>query len=131
VASSACQAVTPAKALKPSAVTINVYNATSRVGLAASTAKSLRAQGFKIGKVTNDPLGKGIDGVGEVRHGPSGAAAAALAGTRLRGAKVVPDARSDNTVDLVLGNAFKALSAPPKVAPSKATKPTPSPTGSC
>src|SRR5471030_2732890 len=51
VASSACQTVTPAQALKPSVVTINVYNATSRAGLAASTAKSLRTQGFKIGKV--------------------------------------------------------------------------------
>jgi len=34
-------------------------------------------------------------------------------------------------VDLVLGNKFTALSVPPKVAPSKATKPTPSPSNSC
>lgn len=131
VASPACQVVTPAQALKPSAVTINVYNATNRTGLAASVAKLLRTQGFKVGKVANDPLGKPIAGVGEVRHGQTGAAGATLAATRLSGVKVVPDKRTDNTVDLVLGNKFTALLAPPKVAPSKATKPTPSPTKSC
>jgi LytR cell envelope-related transcriptional attenuator len=131
VASGACQVATPAQALKPSAVTINVYNATNRSGLAASVAKSLRAQGFKVGKVANDPLGKSIAGVGEVRHGQTGAAGATLAATRLSGAKVVPDERADATVDLVLGNAFTTLRAPPKVAPSKATKSTPSPTASC
>ena len=126
-----CQAVTPGQALTPSAVTINVYNATNRAGLAASVAKSLRTQGFKVAKVTNDPVGKTIDSVGEVRHGPTGAAGATLAATRLSGAKVVTDERTDNTVDVVLGNKFTALSAPPKVAPLKATKPTPSPTNSC
>ena len=130
-ASPTCQAVTPGQALTPSAVTINVYNATDRAGLAASVAKSLRTQGFKVAKVTNDPLGKPIGGVGEVRHGPTGTAGATLAATRLSGAKVVPDGRTDNTVDLVLGNKFTALSVPPKVAPSKATKPTPSPSNSC
>ena len=131
VASPACQVVTAAQALKPSAVTINVYNATNRQGLAASVAKSLRTQGFKVAKVTNDPLGKPIGGVGEVRHGQTGAAGAALAATRLSGAKVVPDERTDDTIDLVLGNKFTTLSAPPKVAPSKATKPTPSLTNPC
>lgn len=130
-ASSDCQVVTRAQALKASTVTINVYNATDRAGLAASVAKSLRTQGFKVAKVTNDPLGKPIGGVGEVRHGPTGTAGATLAATRLSGAKVVPDGRTDNTVDLVLGNKFTALSVPPKVAPSKATKPTPSPSNSC
>jgi hypothetical protein len=130
-ASPACQVVTPVQALKPAAVTINVYNATNRTGLAASVAKSLRTQGFKVAKVANDPLGKQIAGVGEVRHGGPGAAGASLAATRLSGAKVVPDARTDATVDIVLGERFTALRAPPKVAPSKATKPTPSPTGSC
>ena len=126
VASSACQAVVASQALKPSAVTINVYNATNRNGLAASVAKLLRTQGFKIADVANDPLDTRIDGVGEVRHGQSGAAAATLAAARLSGVKVVKDARTDNTVDFVLGDQFTALRAPPKVTPSKATKPKPS-----
>lgn len=131
VASQDCQVVAAAQALKPGAVTINVYNATNRNGLAASVAKLLRTQGFKIADVANDPLDGRIDGVGEVRHGRSGAVAATLAAARLSGAKVVRDARTDNTVDLVLGNQFTALRAPPKVSPSKATKPTSSTTGSC
>lgn len=131
VASPACRVATPAKALTPGAVTINVYNATNRKGLAASVAKSLRTQGFKIGKVANDPLDKVIAGVGEVRHGQIGARGATLAAARLSGAKVVRDQRTDATVDLVLGNRFTTLGVPPKVTPVKATKPTPSPTGSC
>jgi uncharacterized membrane protein (DUF485 family) len=131
VASRACQVVTAAVSLKPSTVTINVYNATNRNGLAASVAKLLRTQGFKIADVANDPMDKRIEGVGEVRHGRSGAAAATLAAARLAGVKVVLDARTDNTVDLVLGNRFTALRSPPKVTPSKATKPSPSATVSC
>ena len=131
VTSPSCALVTPTQTLTPAAVTINVYNATTRAGLAASVAKSLQTQGFKVAKVTNDPLGKPIDGVGEVRHGQAGAAAATLAATRLQGAKVVPDGRADETVDLVLGNTFKALSAPPAVAPSTAATPRPSTTSSC
>ena len=133
-ASSDCQAVTRAQALKASAVTINVYNATDREGLAASVAKSLRTHGFKVSAVANDPLGKQIAGVGEVRRGRTGAAGAALVATRLPGVKVVPDQRSDGTVDVVLGNKFTSLRAPStavpgaprKVIPANATKPKPS-----
>lgn len=130
-ASAPCRVVTPAKALTPNAVTINVYNATSRAGLAASVAKSLRTQGFKVAKVANDPLDMRIAGVGEVRHGQTGTPGATLAATRLSGAKVVPDKRTDATVDLVLGDTFKALAAPTTVAPAKASKPNPSPTDDC
>lgn len=125
VASPARQVVAPVKALLPRAVTVNVYNSTDRTGLAASVAKSLRTQGFKVGEVANDPLGRAISGVGEIRHGRLGAAAATLAATRLSGARLVVDARTDATVDLVLGNKFVALSAPPKVAATKPSKPTP------
>lgn len=138
VASPACQVVTPAKASTPSAVTINVYNATDRDGLAASVAKLLRTQGFKVTEVANDPLGKLIAGVGEVRHGRAGAAGAKLAAARLPGVRVVPDQRAGNTIDLVLGNTFTALRPPRKVAPGKAAagiqaaiKATPPPTPSC
>ena len=130
VASPACQAVTPVKAVAPRAVTINVYNSTNRSGLAASVAKSLRTQGFKVVEVANDPLGRPISGVGEIRHGRTGVAGAALAATRLLGAKLVLDNRTDASIDFVLGNKFKALSVPPKVAPAKAGKPTPTPSPS-
>ncbi len=131
VASPACEAVTPVRAVKPGAVTVNVYNATNRQGLAASVAKLLRAQGFKVREVANDPLDRQIAGVGEVRRGPTGEAGAILVATRHQGAKVVRDERTDATVDLVLGEKFTALRAPPKVTPAQATKPTPTPTPSC
>ena len=122
LASPRCQG-TSAQALAPSAVTVNVYNATDRQGLAASVAKLLRTQGFKVGKIANDPLSKPIGGVGEVRRGPTGEAGATLAAARLSGAKVVRDQRNDQTVDIVLGNKFTALSAPPKVTPPKGSTP--------
>ena len=130
-ASPACQVTAPAKALTPGAVTINVYNATNREGLAASVAKSLRGQGFKVHTIANDPLGKQIAGVGEVRHGQRGSASAKLTALRLPGASVVLDERTDETVDLVLGNRFSALRTPAKVAPAKTAKPAPVPTKSC
>ena len=103
-ASPACQVAAPAKALTPAAVTINVYNATNREGLAASVAKSLRGQGFKVHTIANDPLGKQIAGVGEVRHGQRGSASARLTAmcrlgtaidtpTRLPGAKCIARTR--------------------------------------
>ena len=126
VANPACQVAAPAKTLSPRAVTINVYNATNRDGLAASVAKSLRGQGFKVHKIANDPLGKQIAGVGEVRHGQLGGASAKLTALRLPGARAVLDERTDDTVDLVLGNSFSALRTP-----AKAAKPAPVPTKSC
>ena len=130
VTSPACQPAAPAKALTPGAVTINVYNATSRGGLAASVAKSLRRQGFKVHTIANDPLGKNVAGIGEVRHGQPGAAGATLTALTLPGAAVVLDDRTDSTVDIVLGDRFSAITLP-KGASSKATTPAPAPTPSC
>ena len=134
LASPPCQAADAADAadaLTPSTVTINVYNATDRNGLARSVAKSLRTQGFNIGEIANDPLGKRIVGVGEVRHGQLGTADANLVAKRLPGAKVVLDKRTDDSVDLVLGNRFSALRAPAGVVQTRATKPTTPPTPRC
>lgn len=125
VASPARQVVAPVKALLPRAVTVNVYNSTDRAGLAASVAKTLRTQGFKVAEVANDPLGRSISGVGEIRYGRLGAAGATLAATRLSGARLVVDARTDATVDLVLGDKFTVLKVPPKVATAKPSVPAP------
>ena len=126
LASPGCQTADPSTS--PGTVTINVYNATDRAGLAGSVAKSLRTQGFKVATVSNDPTGKSMGGVGEVRHGPTGAAGASLAAARLPGATVVRDARTDDTVDLVLGSRFRALVVPAGAGASKAAG---SPSPSC
>ena len=122
VANASCGADPP---LKPSRVTLNVYNASARTGLAATVARAMEKKGFRVATVDNDPLGKTILTVGEIRAGPSGAAAAALVSARLVGARVVRDDRSDASVDLVLGEGYRALSTPPKVKATKGTQPTP------
>jgi hypothetical protein len=125
VASASCNGATASQPLTPREVTINVYNATVRTGLAASVAGSLQRMGFKVATIDNDPLGKSIPGVGEIRHGPSGLEGAMLAAKRLPGANVVQDDRMDASVDIVLGRSYSSLIVHPKVAVSPKAKPTP------
>jgi LytR cell envelope-related transcriptional attenuator len=115
----------PDPTLEPREVTLNVYNATGRTGLAATTGTKLERVGFKIERVENDPLGRTILTVGEIRVGPTGAAGAILVSRRLAGFEVVQDGRADATVDVVLGKNFRGLTRPPKVATQKGAAPTP------
>ena len=95
---------------------VNVYNATSRSGLAAKTAAEVRKRGFRVATVANDPLDKAVTATAEVRYGRSGTASSVLVIKLVKGAKAVPDQRTDSSVDLVLGDKFKALVAAPKEA---------------
>ncbi len=104
---------TPTVALPPTKVRVNVYNATTRTGLAASTAKTLGGRGFVVGKVANDPLSRSVKGVAEVRYGPKGKGAANVVYRHLTSAKLVQDKRADASVDVVIGNAWKELAPPP------------------
>lgn len=108
-------------ALTPASVTLNVYNATDRNGLAAKTATEVRKRGFKVATVANDPLQKTVDRTAEVRYGKSGATRAKLVLALVKGAKAVPDARTDSSVDLVLGEKFTALAAAPKATGTTTT----------
>ncbi len=105
--------VTPPAALAPAKIRVNVYNATTRTGLAATTSTSLASRGFVIGKVDNDPLKKTVKTAVEVRHGTAGVAGARVVAKHLTGVTFVRDARKDASVDVVLGNAWKALAPPP------------------
>lgn len=108
--------VVPGVALpKPGQVTSNVYNATNRAGLAKRTAADLGSRGFKIGRVANDPLGRAITGVAEIRYGANGLASAQLMAYYVAGAVLVKDARTDATIDVVLGQKFKAVTPQVKV----------------
>jgi hypothetical protein len=112
-------------ALSAGQVTVNVYNATNRAGLAAGTAKDVKARGFVIGQVANDPLKKKIQAPAEVRFGPNGKAGSELVAKLVEGAVPTQDTRADASVDLVIGNGFKALVAAPT------TTAAPVPTSSC
>ncbi len=106
----------------PSQVTVNVYNATDRSGLAAKTASDVRKRGFKVSTVSNDPLQKDVAGAAEVRYGATGTASAKLVLTLVKGSKGVKDGRTDSSVDLVLGAKFTTLTAPPKTTPANAPR---------
>ena len=109
----------PDPRIKPREVTLNVYNATGRTGLAAKAATKLERAGFKVETVENDPLGRTILTAGEIRVGPTGASGAILVSKRLAGFRVVQDGRADATVDVVLGKGFRGLRPPPKGSTTK------------
>lgn len=128
-----CPPAATSSAPRPRDTTVNVYNATNRTGLAARTAAEVRKRGFRVATVANDPLLRTIAGPAEVRYGKSGAAKAKLVLALVKGAKAAPDARSDASVDLVLGESFTALARSRATVPVKPTvkppvKPTVRPT---
>jgi len=102
-------------------ITVNVYNATPRHGLAASTADQLKQRGFTIGKVTNDPLKADLPGAAQIRG--SAAAILRVVAAEVAGAQITRDARADSSVDLVLGAAFAALATPAQVSAALAAVP--------
>ncbi|WP_327678763.1 LytR C-terminal domain-containing protein [Kitasatospora sp. NBC_00458] len=122
---------------QPATVTVNVYNATAKAGLAARTAEELKKRGFTIGKVGNAPaeLDKKVPGTAQVIAGPAGAGASTLVGSVIAGATSTADTRTDGTVDFVIGDSYNALLDDTQAAAALAlaTKPTPAPstTGSC
>ncbi|MFF8833877.1 LytR C-terminal domain-containing protein [Streptomyces sp. NPDC015130] len=127
----------PAAALpKPGQITVNVYNATPRSGLAKTTADELKKRGFKVGKVGNAPAAfdKKVPGAGLLLGAPTATKGAfPVLGTQLKGATTKTDTRGTADVDLIIGTAFKTLT--PKTAADAAlvalTKPAPVPTGKC
>lgn len=111
----------------PGNTTVNVYNATSKNGLAARTAAELKRRGFLVGEVGNDSSSRKV-ATAEVRFGPAGKANAQLVvplgGT---GTTQLEDKREGTTVDLVLGTTFSTLAAAPKAT---GTPMCPAPSGS-
>jgi hypothetical protein len=111
-----CTTVVPTREPKPAGISVSVYNATSRRGLAATVAKATAGRGFKIKEVSNDPLKKTVKGVAEIRYGPEGLSSAKVLAKHFPGAALLADKREGDTIDLVLGNTYKAI-GPVPVAP--------------
>ena len=121
--------VTPAEVLPRTArVTVNVFNSTPTPGLAAETAQILTARGFRVNKITNDPLGEVLPGVGEIRYGAKGASGAELLTYYFPGAVLVDDGRNGKRVDVSLGRGFVEIPSDAEVAAALAA-PSPSPSG--
>lgn len=97
---------------KPSAIKVNVYNASGIGGLAAQTAEELSQKGFQIGAVDNDPLGKRISGVGEIRSAPNVKKRVEQLLRYVPGAVWVQDNRPGKTLDFAIGTGFSGVSTP-------------------
>ncbi|RUP68848.1 hypothetical protein SSPNP10_08895 [Streptomyces sp. NP10] len=129
--------VAPAKALPtPAAIKVNVYNATTRTGLAKAAAEELKKRGFAIGDVGNAPkeYDKKVPGTGVLLGAPAAKNGSfTVLGTQLAGTVQKTDTRKTGEVDLILGAKFKAFSTPKEAtaAMTALTKPAPSPSPSC
>lgn len=97
----------------PAEITVNVYNAGRVQGLAGTTAEALGARGFVIGAVDNDPLGKRLDGVGEIRSAPSSEQQVKSLLQYVPEATWVQDGRADTTLDFAVGSGFTGVVDPP------------------
>ena len=97
-------------------IKVNVYNSTDRHGLAAATAAALKQRGFTVLKVTNDPLKANLTVPAQVRGATADTPAMHVVAAEVAGSQLKPDARTDGTVDLVLGAGFTALASPDQVS---------------
>lgn len=122
-ASTTCAPTAAGAPPAPADIQLNVYNATSRAGLASTVADQLRALGYTVADVANDPLDREVAGTAEVRSHLDQQAAAGVVVALVPGAVFVPDEREGATVDLVLGETFDALSAADPAAAATSTLP--------
>ncbi|WP_199885490.1 LytR C-terminal domain-containing protein [Streptomyces sp. CB00455] len=113
-APSASAAAKPAVVLpRPADITVNVYNATPRAGLAKAVGDELKKRGFVIGNVGNAPadFDKKVPGTGILVGSPAtDKGAFSVLGTQLVGTTQQNDTRETADIDLILGDAFKELS---------------------
>ncbi|KRF26392.1 LytR C-terminal domain-containing protein [Phycicoccus sp. Soil803] len=112
----------------PSEVKVNVYNTTYKTGLAKVVADDIAGRGFKVKDVSNDPQRTMQLGTAVIRYGEQGDLAAALLKGHVPEAQLVKDDRLDATLDLVIGNAYTALTPTSEVPPLPARPKQPTPT---
>lgn len=118
---------------KPGGITVNVFNATTRSGLAKQTADELKKRGFKIGDVGNatKEYDKKVKGIGLLLGATSSQSTSLpVLATQLTSAERRADTREGKDVDLILGAKFKALTkkADADRALAALTEPDPAPT---
>ncbi|NUS10165.1 MAG: LytR C-terminal domain-containing protein [Streptomyces sp.] len=127
---STAPALKPMALPQPSGVTVNVYNATTRGGLAKTTADEFAKRGFKVKSFGNaaPPYDKKVVQTALIVAGPGAEAAAREAGTQVAGSTVKIDpARKDKNVDVMIGNAFTAMASPADAAKARITAANPPP----
>ncbi|WP_427134228.1 LytR C-terminal domain-containing protein [Pseudarthrobacter sp. S9] len=94
----------------PEKINLNVYNSTSRPGLARSVADEFVARKFIVGTVANTT--SSYRGVALVVSGAAGQSAAFSVQRNLPGSDYFQDGRTDTSVDVILANDYKELAKP-------------------
>ncbi|MCF3178483.1 LytR C-terminal domain-containing protein [Streptomyces polychromogenes] len=128
-ASGAPAAVLP----QPGQITVNVYNATPRAGLAKAVGDELKKRGFTIGHVGNAPadFDKKVPGPGILLGSPrTDKAAYSVLGAQLAGVTQQTDTREGADIDLILGDSFKELNKKEDADKALAVLANPAPTPS-
>ncbi|WP_258804754.1 LytR C-terminal domain-containing protein [Pseudarthrobacter sp. NS4] len=94
----------------PEQINLNVYNSTSRPGLARSVADEFLARKFMVADVSN--VDAGYRGVAAVISGAAGHSAAFSVQRNLPGSDYFQDGRTDGSVDVILSQDYSALTPP-------------------
>ena len=94
----------------PGKVHVNIYNSTSRPGLARTVADQLAARKFLVGAVGNTT--SSYRGVALIVSGAAGQSAAFSVQRHVPGSDYVQDGRTDPSVDVIVTGDFKALAKP-------------------
>ncbi|MFN0280748.1 MAG: LytR C-terminal domain-containing protein, partial [Kineosporiaceae bacterium] len=98
-------------------ITLRVYNASNKNGLARSVSATLKKRGFTITEISNDPLEAKVPSAAVLRHGPAGLDTARTVAVHVEGkVAYVDDGRVSQSVDLVLGTKFTKLRTTAQVA---------------
>jgi hypothetical protein len=99
-------------AAAPGDVRVRVLNAAGQRGQAQLAASELGELGIgEAAPPDNDPFfpAQDLSCVGQIRYGPSGAAAARTVSLVVPCAELVADSRADDSVDLALGSDFRDI----------------------
>jgi hypothetical protein len=100
-----------------SEVTLNVYNATDKPGLAGEVKTEFQNRKFKVAKSGNDPLKKAVKGAAILRYGPKAVGKAWLVRAYFlnEADREFDIKRTDDTVDVVLGPKYLQLATQTEV----------------
>lgn len=107
--------------------TVNVYNASHRIGMAGITGEVLGVRGFKVGEVGNYDA-REISISAEIHYGKKGRNAAILVASYIKDSKLVRDDRLDNSVDVLVGQDFQEVLTN-RDSKDELARPEPSPSG--
>lgn len=111
-----------------SRITINVFNAFVIPGTASNVAGEMRKRGFHVAKIGNTSDFYPDHAV-IIRYGLRGEPAARRVALQFRDVRMIQDARSSATVDVVIGSKWTDNAVVPAARATPApTKPSPSPT---